>query len=248
MKLYKLTDRNRATRRNMVWGPGVTNSVAPRTDLVAHLPQLCTSDVIHAYVHPLQALLYRGNHGYGGVSVQCWEAEGAVVVSDTTKVGVKSLTTVKTMPLYFKGWNDNLKGWNDNLRRVTGSLLALEALKNSPLGHPRTGSKPMKAVKAAVAKFKTTGVLPTYAEKLVLRGCVDRIKNSYTRLLAGQTVDALSWGSTTVAGTPEEQQATYDKVWPYIQSKLEAVRQRDLEARRIRDRAKRAAAKAVKQR
>ena len=238
MKLYKLTDGKGATRRNMVWGPGVTNSVAPRVDGLPRLgtPQLCTSDVIHAYVHPLQALLYRDNHGYGGVNVKCWEAEGVVVAYATTKVGVEALTTIKPMPVY-------LRGWNDNLRRVAGSLLALQPLLGEPLGHPRTGSKPIKAIKAAVAKFKATGVLPTYAEKLTLSAGADRIRNSTTKWVARRTIDALSWGSTSVAGTPEYQQATYDKVWPYIQPKLEAARQRDLAKRRSRDRARRAAAK-----
>ena len=100
MKLYKLTKRN-TTRRGMRWGPGVTNTVTPRPNplLEARLPQLCTSDVIHAYVHPLQALLHRDHHGYGGVSVKCWEAEGHVVAYDATKVGVKSLTTIRVNPL-----------------------------------------------------------------------------------------------------------------------------------------------------
>ena len=40
MKLYKLTDGKGATRRNMVWGPGVTNSVAPRVDGLPRLGKI----------------------------------------------------------------------------------------------------------------------------------------------------------------------------------------------------------------
>lgn len=210
----------------------MTNTVAPRTDLVAHLPQLCTSDVIHAYVHPLQALRNRGQHGYSG-NVQFWEAEGEPVAWDGTKVGVKALTTIKPLPIYYKGWTDGLQ-------RVANSLATLLPLLEQPLGHPRTGSKPIKDIKAAVAKFLADPRVLRYEERFPLMARAYRIKDSDTRALAQKIVEAMSWGSTP-SGKPLEIQQAFEQAWPYIQPMLEAARQEALAKRREKDRARRAA-------
>ncbi len=233
MKLYKLTNRYGMTRNYTQWGPGKTNSVQSTIwSGYSGSPQLCTTDVIHAYVHPLQMLLNRASHGFGGTSKQLWEAEGDVVVYDSGKVGVRSLTTTKRVPM--------IHGFDSHLERATGILLGLLPLLDKPLGHPRTGSKPIKTVNAAVKGFLSDLKPLGYNERIALRrGACHRIKDPAMRQQALKLVEALSW-KQGLRGSPAQQEKVFAAAWVYIQPKLEAKHQASLALRRERDRARRA--------
>ena len=88
MKLYKLTDDKNCTRGGTEWGKGITHKANRKGK------ELCTSDVIHAYRHPLLAVLLNPIHT-DFHKIRLWEAEGEVVADDGLKVGCKELTTVK---------------------------------------------------------------------------------------------------------------------------------------------------------
>lgn len=92
--LYKLTDYRDQTGPYypIQWGEGVTHSA----DL--HLvPELCTGGVIHAYRSPLVAEFLSPAHISWWRTAHLWEAEGDVVVDDGTKVGCRSLTTIRRL-------------------------------------------------------------------------------------------------------------------------------------------------------
>src|SRR6185312_2794598 len=94
-RLYKLTDRQESTYNDTVWGENVTHSIpADRPGF-----KLCSSQVIHAYEHPVIAVLLNPVHA-GFYHPLLWEAEGEVVVRDgQLKCGVKKLTTLRRIPL-----------------------------------------------------------------------------------------------------------------------------------------------------
>ena len=89
MKLYKLTDAQGRTRNNTHWGEGITVTAKGEGTT------LCSAGVVHAYTSLLLAELLDKSHGNYGATKRAWEAEGEVVASDGTKVGCKSLTTVR---------------------------------------------------------------------------------------------------------------------------------------------------------
>jgi pyruvate/2-oxoglutarate dehydrogenase complex dihydrolipoamide acyltransferase (E2) component len=102
MKLYKLTDINGKTRNNTQWGENATVSLPHVVD-----PQLCSEHVIHAYVSPDVALLLNPIHADLDVAtMQLWECEGDVVVSDWGKVGCFTLTTVRQIE-FPEWWKNN---------------------------------------------------------------------------------------------------------------------------------------------
>ena len=72
MKLYKLTDEHNKTHGGTEWGKGVTHRAKGGGK------ELCTQDVIHAYKHPLLAILLNPIHANFG-KVRLWEAEGEVI-------------------------------------------------------------------------------------------------------------------------------------------------------------------------
>lgn len=96
-RLYKLTDRDGKTRagthNETQWGENVTHTASGRGR------ELCTSDVIHAYEHPLVAAVMNPAHANLSDPV-LWEATGEVVARDgALKCGVKTLTTLRRIPL-----------------------------------------------------------------------------------------------------------------------------------------------------
>lgn len=96
-KLYKLTDENGKTRTGAVnelqWGTAITHSAAGAGT------QLCSDGVIHAYEHPLIAVLLNPIHAVLNAP-RLWEAEGEIVAREGQfKCGVKTLTTVREIPL-----------------------------------------------------------------------------------------------------------------------------------------------------
>ena len=92
MKLYKLTDENKTTYNNTVWGEGVTHSASGKG-------QLCGDGWIHAYLDPLLAAFLNPLHA-NFKNPLLWVCEGEIGINEYGfKVGTKSLTTLMQIPL-----------------------------------------------------------------------------------------------------------------------------------------------------
>jgi hypothetical protein len=92
IKLYKLTDRDGQTWGGTQWGPGISHSGTGEGEL-------CGPGWIHAYEHPLIAVLMNPIHA-NFQNPRLWEAEGEVALRDgQLKCGCKTLTTVREIPL-----------------------------------------------------------------------------------------------------------------------------------------------------
>ena len=92
MRLYKLTDEYGQTYNNTQWGENVTHTASGEGEL-------CGPGWIHAYTHPLLAVLLNSIHADFRSPI-LWEAEGEVGKTDHgLKVGTTSLTTIKQIPL-----------------------------------------------------------------------------------------------------------------------------------------------------
>jgi hypothetical protein len=92
--LYKLTDKNGFTKGNTKWGENVNHKVKHKGY------HLCSKELIHAYEHPfLAAALHICHVSYDGL--QLWKAKTNCrkIITDGSKVGVKSLTTIHKIPL-----------------------------------------------------------------------------------------------------------------------------------------------------
>ena len=95
MKLYKLTDERGRTRNNTHWGEGITHQAAGSAEC------LCTSSYIHAYEHPIVAVLMNPIHkNLDPHTMRLWEADGDIALRDgPLKCGCKSLTTIREIPV-----------------------------------------------------------------------------------------------------------------------------------------------------
>ena len=90
--LYKLTDSCGKTRNDTQWGHGVSHSGTGEGEL-------CGPGWIHAYEHPLIAVLVNPIHA-NFPNPRLWEAEGEIGLRDgQLKCGCKTLTTVREIPL-----------------------------------------------------------------------------------------------------------------------------------------------------
>ena len=90
--LYKLTDSCGKTHNGTQWWPGVSHSGTGDGGL-------CGPGWIHAYEHPLIAVLLNPIHAIFQ-NPRLWEAEGEVGLRDgQIKCGCKTLTTVREIPL-----------------------------------------------------------------------------------------------------------------------------------------------------
>ena len=93
MKYYKLTDEKNQTNDSTQWGEGITHKAIGKGN------ELCSPDVIHVYDHPLKAAMFNPIHA-NFVNPRLWEVRvSKIVANDKRKVGVKSCTTVKEIPL-----------------------------------------------------------------------------------------------------------------------------------------------------
>ena len=95
-KLYKLTDQDGYTRRGKsnqcLWGEGVSHSGTGEGDL-------CGPGFVHAYEHPLLAVLLNPIHANLS-NPRLWEAKGKIAKSEgQLKCGCVTLTTVKEIVL-----------------------------------------------------------------------------------------------------------------------------------------------------
>jgi len=100
MTVWKITDSSNYTTayhhmeliHELQWGPMVTHTAAG-PDL-----ELCTNGAIHAYLHPMLAALLNPLHRLwiaeadidGGIVPPNWQ-------TDCSKIGVRTLTTIKTV-------------------------------------------------------------------------------------------------------------------------------------------------------
>src|SRR5574341_593084 len=90
--LYKLTDENDCTHGSTQWGPNVTHTATGQGEL-------CGPGWIHAYTHPLLAVLLNPIHA-DFRQPHLWEATGKIGKTDHgLKVGCRSLTTRRQLPL-----------------------------------------------------------------------------------------------------------------------------------------------------
>lgn len=90
--LYKLTDSCGKTRNDTQWGPGVSHSGTGEGGL-------CGPGWIHAYEHPLIAVLMNPIHA-DFKNPRLWEAEGKIAIRDgQIKCGCATLTTIREIPL-----------------------------------------------------------------------------------------------------------------------------------------------------
>jgi hypothetical protein len=90
--LYKLTDSCGKTRNGTQWGPGISHSGTGEGGL-------CGPGWIHAYEHPLIAVLINPIHA-NFKNPRLWEAEGEIAIRDgQLKCGCKTLTTIREIPL-----------------------------------------------------------------------------------------------------------------------------------------------------
>ena len=89
--LYKLTDADGRTHGGCQWAEGVEHT-APGTG------ELCTAGWLHAYTHPLLAVLMSPAHVSWWRTARLWEAEGDVGKNDGIKVGCTRLCTIREIP------------------------------------------------------------------------------------------------------------------------------------------------------
>ena len=99
MIVYKLTDKDGYTRRGknnqILWSPGVTKKTSGKGDL-------CTAGWIHAYEHPILAVLHDPIHGKYGASARLWVCDtldGKVKRDGQMKLGTSKLKVLKEIPL-----------------------------------------------------------------------------------------------------------------------------------------------------
>ena len=92
--LYKLTNLQSQTYNQTQWGENVTHELPVRDTY-----ELCSYQVIHAYVSPELAVLMDPIQSSLLPNAILWEAKGDVVTTDGTKVGCTKLTTLKRIPI-----------------------------------------------------------------------------------------------------------------------------------------------------
>lgn len=93
MRLYKLTTQDNMTQNNTLWGPGVTHAAKESGG------GLCSGSWIHAYSHPLVAIIMNPNHA-NIKNPKLWLASGNPGChGGQLKLGCKTLTTVRELSL-----------------------------------------------------------------------------------------------------------------------------------------------------
>lgn len=91
--VYKLTDAKGQTYGGLQWGEGVSHRAHGKG------MTFCSPDLIHAYSHPLLAVLLNPIHGNFQAPL-LWKAKGVVKASDDgLKLGLKQLTTIHQIPV-----------------------------------------------------------------------------------------------------------------------------------------------------
>ena len=90
--LYKLTEQDCTTHGGCKWGDGATHETDGSGDM-------CGPGWLHAYTHPLLAVLFNPIHANFSNPL-LWECEGEIGKNDRgLKVGCTRLTTLRRIPL-----------------------------------------------------------------------------------------------------------------------------------------------------
>src|SRR5690554_5411564 len=94
MIVYKLTDENMQTYGGFQYAIGV------KAEATGRKRTLCTNGLLHAYEHPLLAVLHNPIHAYFK-SPRLFKAEtnAKVVREGFLKLGVRSMTLIEELPL-----------------------------------------------------------------------------------------------------------------------------------------------------
>ena len=122
-KLYKLTDEQGRTRagedNELTWAVGVEHKTAGTGT------QLCTADVIHAYEHPLIAVLMNPVHAMlNPATMRLFVAEGEIVACEgQLKCGVFSLEIIEEIPVPVL----------TNEQRIRLAILSVKEVSASPV-------------------------------------------------------------------------------------------------------------------
>ena len=92
MIVYKLTGREYHTAKTTLWGVGVRHTASG-------IGPLCTAGWIHAYEHPLLAVLHDPIGGRFGSDAVLWEAEAEEPIQKDhqLKLGAAAVTTLRRM-------------------------------------------------------------------------------------------------------------------------------------------------------
>jgi len=146
MKLYKLTDEKNQTWDKCQWGKNVTHKASGKGGL-------CSEGWIHAYEHPLLAVLHNPIHGnYDPETMHLWECKTTdknPKRDGQLKLGVRNLTTKKQIPLpainitqriaygilcakkvyHEKSWNKWADNWLSGKDRAEASAAAWAAAR-----------------------------------------------------------------------------------------------------------------------
>ena len=176
-KLYKLTDEQGRTRagedNELTWAVGVAHKTAGTGT------RLCTADVIHAYEHPLIAVLMNPVHArFNPATMRLFVAEGNIVAREgqlkcgvhalkiVEEIAVPTLTTeqrVKFAILCAKcvctdvAWNAWADKWLSGENRSEAAAWAAEAAEAAARAEAKAAAKAAAkgAAKAAIATKKT---------------------------------------------------------------------------------------------
>jgi len=158
MKLYKLMRPDHTTREWQKWKLGVRVEKAPCDN-----PQLCSSDVLHAYTNLNLAFLLTYLHNTYAYTVVA-ECDGNVVVSDWAKVGCIAITP--------KRWIDKptwVGSEHDRQVRVMFGVICAEAVIDIYNAEYPSDNRPQRAIEAAktwlASSSKETGARATYAAR-----------------------------------------------------------------------------------
>ena len=164
MTYYKLTNRKYRTRSGTQWGEGVTHKATGSGT------ELCSADVIHVYDHPLKAAIFNPIHA-AIVKPVLWECEiDKVVANDSLKVGVKSCTTIRQIPLpeltlnqrvrfailcalkvyHEKSFTEWAKNWMDGNNRTAEAAEAAAWAAAEAAGAAEAAAEAAEAAEAAV--------------------------------------------------------------------------------------------------
>ncbi len=144
MKLYKFTEQDATTyEKSTLWGEGVTHKKEKKDN-----PNLCSSDVIHAYKNLNLGLLLNPIHA-DIQKPRIWEAKGVVVAKDFGKVGCFSLTTVKEIDT--PEW---VKSDKVLFVRIQFAILCAEAVLHHFEDKYPTDKRPREAIEDAKAYLK----------------------------------------------------------------------------------------------
>jgi hypothetical protein len=94
-KIWKFTSKYHFTKNNTHWVVNRPNKIENK-----EIRGLCTSSWLHAYEHPVLAVLFRKRHinSYYN-SYVFWEGEGEIGITDGTKCGCKEITLNKIVDL-----------------------------------------------------------------------------------------------------------------------------------------------------